>query len=67
MIRLSDYQSARDRWYFWVDRDDLRMIPAALHVTDAQTGEYLVEIERTLENQVALRLCGVTGLFVNSG
>jgi len=60
-MHLSEWQPENsDRWYLWCDLAELRTLPKLLHITDVSSGEFLVEIKRSLANAVALRLCGVS-------
>jgi len=47
-----------DRAYFCCTGEELLSLPPPDHKTDLQTGEFLVEYQRTTINRVALRLCG---------
>ena len=57
-MQLAEHQP-RSHWFIECSRKDLPYIPKPDHTTDYQDGIYLVEIKRTLENQIGLRLCGL--------
>lgn len=56
---LANYIS-KSRVFVWCEKHDLEMLPLALHITDAQTGWYLVEFPLGKETEVALQLCGLS-------
>ena len=57
-MRLARFQS-EVVIYVLCSQDELALIPEPSHKTDIGANNVLVEFKNTIENQVALRLCGL--------